>query len=130
VFLSFPSKLGAFAPWREKYPIPSLFQTKIIAQATKILNCGTKFTEKDATRTRPAQSFSPLCDLCVLFRKLLQVAINALSDVMLRRSRRICLASPSEKQMLRGVYPEFYRRTQHDIHGIRRDRALILAGRT
>jgi hypothetical protein len=31
--------------------------------------------------------------------------------------------------MLRGVYPEFDRRTQHDIQEIRRDRVVILCGR-
>jgi hypothetical protein len=100
-FSLFPITLTPLRLGGKKYPIPSLFQSQIIAQATQILNWSTKFTEKGATRTRPAQSFSPLCDLCVPFRKLVQVAINALSDVILRRSRRICLASPSEKQMLR-----------------------------
>ena len=36
-----------------------------------------------------------------LLRKLFQVAIDAVSDVILRRSRRICFVSPSEKRMLR-----------------------------
>jgi hypothetical protein len=58
---------------------------------------------------------------------LVEIAIKALLVVILRRSRRICFFSPSEKQMLRGVYPEFDRRTQHEIHVIRSDRVFILA---
>jgi hypothetical protein len=30
MFLTFPHNLGAFAPWREKWPIPIAFRSQII----------------------------------------------------------------------------------------------------
>jgi hypothetical protein len=31
-----PSKLGAFAPWREEFPTPSIFDARLFVQAAQI----------------------------------------------------------------------------------------------
>ena len=45
-----PRNLGAFAPWREEFPTPSIFDARLFAQAAQILNYSntksTKFEEK------------------------------------------------------------------------------------